>query len=195
MRIIAEYRTIDKSDWMRGPWDSEPDKLQMVHEETGLPCLIVRGPVGALCGYVGVPEGHPWHGVDYDNCGFGPKPEGYEEDWYVDVHGGLTFSNACSHGDDPAKGVCHVPEAGEPDNVWWLGFDCAHYGDLTCMSYPAHIRDGFGRSGEYRDVEYVKAQIANLARQAAKAIAARSDETAQQAQPEGQERGPKASPK
>lgn len=24
-----EYRTIDKSDWTRGPWDDEPDKKQV----------------------------------------------------------------------------------------------------------------------------------------------------------------------
>lgn len=50
-----EYRgVVDKSGWARGVWDSEPDKIQWQDAETGLPCLIVRGPVGALCGYVGV---------------------------------------------------------------------------------------------------------------------------------------------
>jgi hypothetical protein len=58
-----EYRTIDKTLWPRGEWDDEPDKMQWQDEATGLPCLIVRGPVGALCGYVGVPEGHPCFGL------------------------------------------------------------------------------------------------------------------------------------
>lgn len=67
-----EYRTQDKSDWPRGPWDNEPDKIQWQDEVTGLPCLIVRGPVGALCGYVGVPKSHPAYGLSYDGS---PGPE------------------------------------------------------------------------------------------------------------------------
>ena len=45
-----EYRTIDKSQWGEGPWQDEPDKIQWQDEETGLPCLIVRGHMGFLCG-------------------------------------------------------------------------------------------------------------------------------------------------
>jgi hypothetical protein len=142
----------------------------MRDEETGLPCLIVRGPVGALCGYVGVPVGHPWHGLGYDDVGNGPEPEDYDPDWYPDVHGGLTYAGACRHTSDPASGICHVPEPGEPDDVWWLGFDCAHYGDKTNISSPAHIRDRYPHAGDvYRDVAYVKAECARLAQQAAKA--------------------------
>jgi hypothetical protein len=77
-----EYRTIDKSAWGRGPWQSEPDKMQFTDEATGLPCLIVRGPSGALCGYVGVGKSHPYFEKDYDDCG-------------VSVHGGLTFARFC----------------------------------------------------------------------------------------------------
>ena len=53
-----EYRTMDKSVWGPGPWQNEPDKRQWQDEATGLPCLIVRNSMGALCGYVGVSEGH-----------------------------------------------------------------------------------------------------------------------------------------
>lgn len=74
-----EYRTVDKSNWGNGPWQNEPDKCQWRDEATGLPCLIVRGPSGALCGYVGVSEGHPAFGKDYDSVA-------------ADVHGGLTFA-------------------------------------------------------------------------------------------------------
>lgn len=171
MKIIAEYRTVDKTDWARGPWDSEPDKIQMKDEATGLPCLIVRGPVGALCGYVGVPEGHPWHGAHYDSVGFGDKaPDEYDPDWYPDVHGGLTFSDGCRHDPDPAQGICHVPQDGEPDNVWWLGFDCAHCDDMTRMSYPSEFRDRYpSNNGIYRDVDYVKAECARLAQQVVRA--------------------------
>lgn len=59
---------------------------------------------GYGCGYVGVPEGHPWHGMEYDDL----------RD--VDVHGGLTWSENYIRGDE---------EAG----WWWVGFDTSHVGD------------------------------------------------------------------
>ena len=34
-------------------------------ELSGYACRVAKGPVGALCGYVIVPPGHPWHGCDY----------------------------------------------------------------------------------------------------------------------------------
>jgi hypothetical protein len=60
---------------------------------------VWRSRVGYLCGYVFIPEGHPWFNkpymdfVDEDSC----------------VHGGLTFSIL-----DPDTGC------------WVLGFDCYH---------------------------------------------------------------------
>jgi hypothetical protein len=152
---IEYHSVVDKADWSRGPWDNEPDKKQWKDDATALPCLIVRGPSGALCGYVGVPTGHPWHGKDYDNCD-------------ADCHGGLTYAAGCSHHADPAQGICHIPGANEPDDVWWFGFDCAHSGDLTSMSSPEYIRERYQRRGDvYRDAAYVERECAKLARQAA----------------------------
>ncbi len=217
-----EYRDIvDKSDWPRGPWDSEPDKLQWRDETTGLPCLIVRGPVGALCGYVGVLPGHAFHGLDYGQCPKGSEcPDRTEErSWCdhtpesgLDVHGGITFAHGCSaHGraewtrwrarksemereaaryprgdaaqslrawagcwDDfdkwaarsQARSICHLPAPGEPDSVWWFGFDCAHAGDFN----PSYGKDlghatGWGTYIEYRDLDYVTAECRKLAKQ------------------------------
>lgn len=144
-----EYRTIDKSDWMRGPWDDEPDKRQWQDAETGLPCLIVRGPSGALCGYVGVAPGHPAHGQDYDHVD-------------VDAHGGLTFWHGCSGGEE-SRGICHKPADGEPDHVWWLGFDCAHSGDIS-PGYAGKYRRVW-HEDRYRDIAYVEAEVASLAKQ------------------------------
>lgn len=150
-----EYRTADKSKWGDGPWQNEPDKAQWIDETTGLDCLIVRNPMGALCGYVGVPEGHRLHGVEY-----------YEVDGAIEVHGGLTFSDSCSPATEKgeAYGICHVPAPGRPDHVWWFGFDCAHHMDLcpvTVMKYADHD-DGYNR---YRDISYVRCEIASLAAQ------------------------------
>lgn len=165
-----EYRdVVDKTDWERGEWDHEPDKVQWQDEATGLPCLIVRGPSGALCGYVGVPVGHPWHGTDYDDCGlYHPKPDDYAEDWYIDVHGGLTYAGGCQHPDNQADGICHIPGDGEPDDTWWLGFDCAHFGDYTDMARPKEWRDRWpSRDSIYRDIAYVRSECQKLAKQAA----------------------------
>lgn len=141
---------LDRTKWPHGEWDNEPDKMQWVDEKTGLPCLVVRNLSGALCGYVGVAEGHPAFGLEYDNV----KP-------YPDVHGGLTFSSFCKpYGENNERGVCHVVEEGENERVWWLGFDCAHCNDLI----PAYdwSRE-FGN--DYRTISYVRSECASLASQ------------------------------
>lgn len=146
---MKEYRTIDKSGWPRGEWDQEPDKAQWKDPATGLHCLIVRNSMGALCGYVGVPASHPLHGVGYDEVSIDAR-----------VHGGLTYSDRCDPRgeEDPGSHICHVPEPGDPDDVWWFGFDCSHYGDY--MPAPGYA---MLNSGRYRNVEYVRGEIADLA--------------------------------
>lgn len=152
-----EWRTEDKTEWPRGEWDDEPDKAQWQDDATGLPCLIVRGPSGSLCGYVGVPEGHPYFGKEYNECS-------------VECHGGLTFSDFCAESTDPSKHICHVPAPGEPDRVWWLGFDCAHLYDYSPSRYarepyksdPLWAR---GPMDVYRSLWYVKNECTKLAAQ------------------------------
>lgn len=207
-----EYRTLDKAAWGDGPWQSEPDKLQWQDKATGYPCLIVRGPVGALCGYVGVPKTHQLHGVGYSDC-----PKGCGQDWcdhrpesFLEAHGGITFAGGCSHPNEEGwrkaqkrcmdsidemkkfprgdaaqfvrewgpslktyegyvtkkqqSSICHIPSLGEPDDVWWFGFDCAHSGDFwprrAEWASPSYVKDDV-----YRDVAYVTAQCASLAQQ------------------------------
>lgn len=125
--------TVDKSGWPDGPWMTEPDRVQWQH--AGYACLIMRGPVGALCGYVGIPEDHPCFGKHYDSC----EVEG--------AHCGLTYSDACS------GSICHIPEPGMPDKVWWLGFDCAHYGDICPSIRRLNLRYDYRET--YKDVAYV----------------------------------------
>lgn len=139
-----------------GPWSAEPDKVQWVDPATGLDCLIVRNLSGALCGYVGVPPGHPWHGVGYEDL----------ED--VTIHGGLTFSDSCQEDAPEGQGVCHIPEPGRAADVWWLGFDCAHGGvdriplmeEFRHLDYP--LMPGWPEP-VYRDLGYVTGQCEQLA--------------------------------
>ena len=148
---------MDKSAWGPGPWADEPDKIQWQDKATGLPCLIVRNNAGTLCGYVGVAEGHPFYGKSNDEVD-------------VDVHGGLTFAAPCHEEADPARHVCHIAGEGEPEHVYWFGFDCAHAFDL-CPAYDRFRSAEYkaahsGRWREiYRDVRYVKRQVRQLARQ------------------------------
>ena len=152
-----EYNTIDKSKWPRGPWDKEIDKRQWMDAATGLPCMIRRAgnELGHWCGYVGVPASHPLHGRDGDSID-------------VEVHGGVTFSGGCSGG-DPSTSICHVVEAGEADDVWWFGFDCAHSMDLS----PG-MRGIVRAIGDevYRDQDYVTRETERLAGQLAALAAA-----------------------
>ena len=151
------YTTIDRS-WPSGPWDGEPDKMQWPDAETGLPCLAVRHQhSGHWCGYVGVSESHPLHGKNYS-----------DDDLNLDVHGGLTFSDICQPVDDESRGICHVPDANEPDHVWWFGFDCAHLGDATPLDAKYALEGGSVFSGPgdtYKTLNYVRAECAKLAKQ------------------------------
>lgn len=148
-----------------GPWSDEPDRAQWVDEATGLDCLILRAPsTGALCGYVGVPEGHSCYGLGYD-------------DVPVDVHGGLTFAGPCQDGEaeDPAR-ICHFPGPGRSDDVWWLGFDCAHFMDVSPLMeerLTLVMGERYPGSGVavYREFAYVQEECRRLAEQLAAPLA------------------------
>jgi hypothetical protein len=137
-----------------GPWSAEPSKVQWVDRDTNLPCLIVRGGSGALCGYAGIFPDHPCHGKHYDEV-------------TLDAHGGLTFADGCGHGEDESRGVCHVPEPGTADNVWWFGFDCAHCYDLTPADMVQPMASVVVRETHctYRNIEYVARGVADLSKQ------------------------------
>lgn len=148
---------IDKSGWPDGPWKTEPDRLQWQH--AGYACLILRNHHGNLCGYVAIDRAHPLYGKDYD-----------EADGDLRVHGGLTYADRC-------QGlICHVPEPGMPDDVWWFGFDCAHLMDLVPGMFRSdvlkkmppeivRIEKRHLLEDTYRDLAYVKAETESLADQ------------------------------
>lgn len=170
-----EYRTVDKSEWGDGAWREEPDKLQWPDPTTGLPCLIVRSASGALCGYVGVPDSHPWYQKSYrapigdcnDDC-YCDSHWTHNVASKITIHGGLTFSDSCADAQDGSQHICHVPGPGEPDHVWWFGFDCAYAGDL-----PPKYHALFPGLREleifetYRDAGYVREEVTRLAQQLA----------------------------
>lgn len=161
-----QYRTIDKSAWGDGPWQSEPDKIQYTDAATGLPCLAKRNPrSGNWCGYVGVPKGHPFFGLGYneraqkcdDEYCYEHTPEAL-----LEVHGGITYSDECQKGPE-AIAICHIPEPGQSDHVWWFGWDAAHAGDWS----PGYDHTPVLTGDVYRDLNYIRNQNAHLAQQLA----------------------------
>lgn len=165
--------TINRENWPSGPWDKESDKEAFIH--AGLPCLLIRGPVGAWCGYVGILKNHPLHGINYgdrapeltdawkkrkeqpvgDNPSFAlmlrmlGDNDNPSPDVCFDVHGGLTFSNFM-------KGE-------HPIDTWWYGFDCSHAWDVA----PEILSFTSRADGVYRDQSYVKHETKKLADQLA----------------------------
>lgn len=148
---------IDKSTWGAGPWQQEPDRVEFEH--AGFPCLLRRSPLGGhWCGYAAVPPGHPDHGLHYSDVD-------------VDVHGGLTYASACD------GEICHVPKPGEPDDVYWFGFDCGHYLDILPAMEARDRLDGFERLFQeprvyrvYRDLAYAMSETKQLAEQLARRL-------------------------
>lgn len=133
-----------------GPWQAEDvDRADWIDADTDLDCMVLRGPGGAWCGYVGLPPGHRFHGSGWDD------PD-------VRVHGGLTFANSCQESEDP-NAICHVPQPGRPAEVWWLGFDCSHALDRSPRMEA--LAPGFMYLQEYRTFEYVKQETEALAKQ------------------------------
>lgn len=137
-----------------GPWHTEADHDDFRSPE-GLPCILHRASLGAWCGYVGVPPGHPWHGKEYGDI----------TDPYPEVHGGLTYAAPCQ------GPLCHVPQPGESDDVWWLGFDCNHSGDLSLYDIADGRADRFNGMWleSYKTAEYARGETLKLAEQAASA--------------------------
>lgn len=134
--LINKY---DKSNWREGPWDNEPDRKDFVY--LGYSCFALRNALGNWCGYVGIPESHPLFMKSYDDAP-------------IDVHGGLTYGALCS------PPICHIPAPGMPEKVWWLGFDTAHYGDISPSRYMPQIA-----SESYKDLNYTESEIKRMAEQ------------------------------
>lgn len=82
------------------PWEQEPDSLEA--ESCGFLIRLRRNTeLGTWCGYVIIPEDHPWCGLSHSDL------------VDVSVHGGVTYSG---------REVFH--------QEWAVGFDCGHAFDM-----------------------------------------------------------------
>lgn len=150
----AEPITVTERELPPGPWHDEPDHVDFEHANHA--CILHRGPSGAWCGYVAVPPGHPWHGKGFS----------WTDGIDASVHGGITYAAKC------AGAICHVAKPGEPDDVWWAGFDCNHHLDMSAQDIIEHgcgsyvDTPEYGWVAQYRTVEYARRQTEKLAEQA-----------------------------
>ncbi len=90
----------------------EPHRLLTKGVHEGFEWEVTFNYSGFRCGYVRLPQGHPWHGKDYNDIS-------------PDVHGGLSFAEP-----DLRCGK------GGADDAWWIGFDCGHAFDLPDPDLP-----------------------------------------------------------
>ena len=159
------------------PFFKERDFLD--GEEEGLVIRCRRNRFKAWCGYVGVPEGHSLFGKGYservpvpsrgslkikDQSPIALMIEAMHEDdgcvsldVFLDAPGGITYSGK------------NWPAA---DGLWYFGFDCSHYNDLSpqdiIMSfgdYPFDIELDGERT--YKDLVFVETATRKLAQQIA----------------------------
>lgn len=77
----------------------------------------IKHRVGWGNGYIGVPECHPWYGLEEDAL--------YSE-YDIQVHGGITYIGP------------NAPNQ-EPDGYWWIGFDTAHWGDSPTSCPKSYV--------------------------------------------------------
>lgn len=129
--------------------------IKIPHVASGSLCqfgyAILANPLGYRCGYLLIPNDHPWY-----------RKHSREEAFHtVVVHGGLTFSGRLlNFGGD-----------------WWLGFDCGHYTDKPdpYLLSPLYRSLTFEHIGTIRTQEFVYNELVALAAQAAEAALAPSE--------------------
>ena len=126
-----------RAEWFQRPgeWNSEPDWA--VLEEESMSCTVRRNGSGAWCGYVIIPDWHPFYGNTKVMHG---------EPVWLDVHGGVSFNGMM--GFNPETGI---------DPSWVVGFDCSHMSDLS----PGDPRS----AGTYHNFEYAETETRGLAAQ------------------------------
>lgn len=143
-------------------------------------CQFEEGVDRHRCGYVGVDAGSKLWNKDYseqldcidqeavDTAQVGEKgvitiftagarSDGESKvrrslDIAIDCHGGLTYAGG-------GIGSIYPVES----ELWWFGFDCAHYGDATITQRAFEIEHGFENEGIVRSLLFCELQCEKIA--------------------------------
>lgn len=144
LNILRKDTYIDKSSWIPGEWDNEPDRLYWVDPQTEYHCIIRRVDIyGTLRGYVAVEKNHPLYGKSYLSI---------IDDISVD---GSDFCNR-----NCENGVRHLMD--DKEKSWWFEIDFNNYLDYS----PGYGRFYLGaKDAIYRNISYVTAEVESLAKQ------------------------------
>lgn len=160
-------------------------------DHNGLKCIVTFGNMGHRCGYVGIPKRHPLYEKGYDDyldilkediegkevsgvfpllCALIDDDDRVRIGTYFTCHGGITYSGGGENSTYPIE-----------SNLWWFGFDCAHYNDgkdfdLAIEKFPEFaqqlamtkvIEDMYHTHGTIRTTQYVADNCKELADQLA----------------------------
>ncbi|MFK4132212.1 hypothetical protein ACI2KR_07955 [Pseudomonas luteola] len=130
-----QARLVDKSNWIDGPWKAEPDLSVWIEPVSNLVCLISRPTLGGnLCGYVMLPEDHPWYGVRADKFPTIPKVRS--------INFANHFPPLSSHNADYDETIAN-------SKGWWIGIDGMRSGDLSPWPFE-NMRELFEHDENFR---------------------------------------------
>ena len=147
--------------------------VEQEFEHAGYKCVVTFNAMGHRCGYVGISKNHHLYGKDYSDyldikkkdiegkevSGAFPflgalidKDERVRIEAYFTCHGGITYAGGGEHSSYPIE-----------SDLWWFGFDCAHYYDakdlrLAYERFP-NYRESLAMQIEYEDRFHIDGSI------------------------------------
>jgi hypothetical protein len=155
---VCEYTSMmrESKGWGDGPWQQEPDYITFDH--SGRTCIMHRNQLGGWCGYVSVAPGHPYYGMQPASM------FAAERMLYVPYVNQFPRTRHINYASKCNGHVCHTPKPGEPDDVWWFGFDCIGSDDIVpafMLMYSQRML--LNERAVYRDEEWVRQQLKDMA--------------------------------
>ena len=142
MRNLSADERQRRFDRILAIMDDEGDRRAWTDEATGFDCLVLRGPLGALNGYVKLPRNHPWVAMgSYDHIAD------------IRVMGGISFLSDRLGGEEG----------------WHVGFATGHGGDAAYILRGADTPATAHLAGRYFDLGFTQAEVRKLALAAQKA--------------------------
>ena len=144
------YGIVSKETFIEGEWLDEPDLEVWDPGHDNLLCIARRHTGGHLCGYVGV-----------SNTMSNLVSQLAAHVHYLNCHGGVSF-----RGPDPVNDILQGGEYSWVESYYYVGFDCAHGGDLCFLSKDiGGIRMRIFENETYKNWDYVREQCQSLAHQ------------------------------